>query len=173
VTDPPLFADIGTAGIFLEGINLDFDFTSDFCHSCEEDSTFEVLVSNLNLDFVDTVPIAEIDGYSDFSEVAANTLNTLGAVIRNRLKSMINHQLLDGKINKLIAKILKLIPHEIDLGETGLYIDGWLYNDITSTPKAVTIPLKAALDIEGKDYETPCKVQLPSFSIHEGSKYSA
>ena len=35
-------------------------------------------------------PFAKFDGISDFSDVASNTVNTLAAVLRNRVNSFIN-----------------------------------------------------------------------------------
>ena len=93
-------------------------------------------MSDLDLEFIDSGKLCSLEGYSDFSEVAANTANALGAVIKDRLSSMVNEGLFTSKINSFIAKIVALIPPQIDIGES-LYLDGWLYKGIITTPQFV------------------------------------
>jgi hypothetical protein len=53
------------------------------------------------------------DGLSDFSEVVTNVVNTVAAVVRNRVDSLINGgdlYGLDMKIQAVINKIISLIP---------------------------------------------------------------
>ena len=104
--------------------------------------------------------------------MAQNTANTLVAVVKNRLSSMINDSLLTGKVNAFIEKIITKIPDQIDLGQTGLYLDGWLYEDIQTKPERVTFPLKAALKYDGAEWPNQCTVNMPSYTIFQGDRYS-
>ena len=74
-------------------------------------------------------PFTKFDGISDFSDVVSNVVNTVAAVLRNRLDSFINGgdtYGVDAKIEAVINKIIALIPSQFDLGSGGLYFDGWL-----------------------------------------------
>ena len=55
----------------------------------ESADNFEVSMSNFRLDW-DAEPVVNFDGVSDFSDLATNVVNTLGAVVRNRLESLVN-----------------------------------------------------------------------------------
>lgn len=75
-------------------------------------------------------------------------VNTLGAVVRNRLESFINGGEtygIDEKIESIINKVIALIPDQIKLGDSGLYLDGWLYAGITAGHDELQIPLKVML----------------------------
>ncbi len=89
VSDPPLFADIGTATILLSGLSLSFEFQSELTFT-NTDTVFTVNMDNMDLRFIGDNPLAQFEGYSDFSTVAQNTINVLGAVIENRASSLIN-----------------------------------------------------------------------------------
>ena len=75
-----------------------------------------------------------------------NLANTLAAVVRNRLESLINGGEIypvDAKIQQIINKVLGLIKFPINLGGGGLYLDGLFYSNIESANNLIKIPLKA------------------------------
>jgi len=93
-------------------------------------------------------PVAEFEGISDFSDVVTNVVNTVGAVVRNRLESFINGGEtygVDEKIQKIINKVIALIPDQIDLGDSGLYLDGWLFKGLTAGHDELQIPLNVMI----------------------------
>lgn len=122
VSDPPIFADIGEAYIGIDTMDFIFNISSNLT-----DDDLDVTLKNITLDFKDPHPNVVFDGLSDFSELATGLVTTLTTVIRNRLKSFINNGYLDGKINKIANTVIDLVPEQVSLGKTGLYLDGWLY----------------------------------------------
>ena len=52
-------------------------------------------------------------------------------MFRNRLESFINGKYgLDEKIAQFVNKVVHKIPDQIDIGDNGLYLDGFLYENI-------------------------------------------
>ena len=89
-------------------------------------------------------PFASFNGISDFSEVITNVVNTLSAVLRNRLESFLDagDQVgIDKKLQAVVNKVLSLIPSQIDLPH-GLYLDGLLFNNPTAMNEELTIRLE-------------------------------
>ena len=83
---------------------------------------------------------------------------------------MINDQLFTNKINTFVAKIVELIPPQIDLTDD-LYLDGWLYADIIVNPEFMSIPLKASLKSDLGVWPDTCSVTLPKYTTHNNKKY--
>ena len=54
-----------------------------------EEGSFELNFKNTHVESA-AEPFAKFEGISDFSDVVSNTVNTLAAVVRNRLNSFIN-----------------------------------------------------------------------------------
>ena len=99
ISDPPIFADLGSANILLPKTNFTVEINSYFRES-RSGNTFEIEMSNINLS-VSAEPLCNFDGLSDFSEITTNVINTVAAVVRNRVESFINGgdlYALDGKI---------------------------------------------------------------------------
>lgn len=86
ISNPPIFADIGEATLSIDGLSFSLDWSNTF----NEESGLNLTISNLALDFENPVPLSNFDGLSDFSEIATNVVNTVAAVVRNRLSSMLN-----------------------------------------------------------------------------------
>lgn len=83
-------------------------------------------MTDVTLDFVEPGNLVNFDGLSDFSEVITNTVNTITAIIRNRLASMIDAQILTAPINSVLNKIINQIPDDIEIGGSDYYIQGLL-----------------------------------------------
>jgi len=135
ITNPPIFADIGEAMILFSNLTASTDVES-YLHenSMEENNDFELSFKNMKVDS-GAEPFTNFDGISDFSDVVTNVVNTVAAVVRNRLDSFINGGDLygiDAKIEAVINKIIGLVPSQFDLGSGGLYFDGWLSSGIES-----------------------------------------
>lgn len=91
ISDPPIFADMGEANIFLPNATFTTDITSyrATTPSASGGHEFTLDFKNTNLEWPHE-PFTKFDGISDFSEVLSNVVNTGAAVVKNRLKSMIN-----------------------------------------------------------------------------------
>ena len=106
ITDPPLFADIGESRLHFAPTNISAGVKSGYVRTSTGEQ-FELQFSDINLTSNSTnsdgtiTGLADFDGVSDFSQVMSGTVNTLAAVIRNRLESFIN----GGKTYKLNSKI--------------------------------------------------------------------
>jgi hypothetical protein len=93
ISDPPIFADIGVGYLGIEGMTLEFTMTT------QMDSDFEIFITDLWMDFDPDQPQPLFDGISDFSQMGSNIMTTIWAIIRNRLQSLINAQLLTPQVN--------------------------------------------------------------------------
>lgn len=155
ISDPPIFADIGTAYLGVDGMTLDFVWNSTFT------GDFELHISDLELDFVEKQPTPLFDGISDFSILTSNVLTTITAVVRNRAQSIINAQLLTPKINKIANKIIKLFPAQLPAGP--FVLDGILAGNPSSTPEYARIPLSTMVTSANYPYPGNCTVSLPAY----------
>ena len=142
VGDPPILADIGTAFIGIDTLCLDLNITSTLNNTTNE---LNITIQNIDLNFEDVRPLAIFDGLADFSQVATGLVTTATAVVRNRLLSLLNGGYLTDKINNFANKVIHMIPPQIDLGQTGLYLDGWLYRNFQADLNVLQIPLKTVL----------------------------
>ena len=90
VTNPPILADIGEASFLISDFTTSTDFYF-YLHSNygQQGSKLELNLKNTHVQS-GVEPFAKFDGISDFSDVASNTVNTLAAVLRNRVNSFIN-----------------------------------------------------------------------------------
>ena len=105
VSDPPIFADIGSFYIGIDTLTFSANLTS-----LLEDDELNITLADLHLSFEDSVPLTYFDGLSDFSELATNLVNTAGAVVKNRLVSFVNGGYLTKTINKFTNKVIHMIP---------------------------------------------------------------
>lgn len=119
-------------------------------------------MSNINLTSA-AEPFADFDGVSDFSDIVTNIVNTLAAVVRNRLESFVNggdEYFLDDKIQIIVNKVLNLVSFPISLGDN-LLLDGFLYDDIVTTYNTMKIPLKTAIRSEASTFDsTGCNTNM-------------
>ena len=125
VSDPPIFADMGEGSINVEDLTMSVVVTS-------STEPFQVQLSELEFD-AQPHPFSDFNGISDFSHVVTNVINTVAAVVRNRVESFIDGGDLynvQDKIEAIINKVLGLIDFPYHLGDGGLYIDGVFYSDI-------------------------------------------
>lgn len=125
VSDPPIFADMGEGSINIEDMTMSVVVSS-------STNPFQVQLENLEFD-AQPHPFSDFNGISDFSQVVTNVVNTVVAVVRNRVESFIDGGDLyhvEDKVEAIINKVLGLIDFPFHLGDSGLYIDGVFYSDI-------------------------------------------
>ncbi len=111
MTDPPIFADIGEANISLAPTSFKSNLGSDW-HKSSTGNEFKLKFSDVHIESV-AEPFVNFDGLSDFSEVVTNVVNTVAAVVRNRVESLVNGGDLygvDQKLQAVINKVISLIP---------------------------------------------------------------
>lgn len=132
-------------------------------------------LSKLNLDF-NTAHLSTYDesltifeGVSDFAETAENWINLIGAVVKNRLSSMINQGLFTQKLNKLANKLIRFVGNKIDqvhLTEQ-LFLEGFLWGNIDFVHSYVHVPLKTNLYLDGApEYPYTCPTVMPSYPVY-------
>ena len=68
-----------------------------------------------------------IDGISDFSQTLETEGNAIKDAILNRAASIISSQAWTDKINQLLNRVIEMLPDEVEIKDTGLWIEGWLY----------------------------------------------
>jgi len=101
-------------------------------------------------------PAANFEGISDFSDVVTNVVNTVAAVVRNRVESFINGGDLygiDQKLSAFVNKVIHMIPDQIELGK-GLYIDGFLYSDLTASNNVLSIPMQTQIRYDNVTFDS-------------------
>jgi len=111
VSDPPIFADIGEANVRFGNTSLSTVIISDW-HRSSNDNSFTLDFSQTQIDSAPE-PFVDFDGISDFSEVVTNVINTVAAVVRNRVDSFINGGDLygvDSKFSEIVNKVIAMIP---------------------------------------------------------------
>lgn len=159
---PPILADIGTFIINIDQLSLSTLFSTAL--SNDENKTISVDLKNFYLNFTNPGPLIDIEGYNDFGSVINGTGNTLLAIVRNRLVSLIEEQLLTGKINKLVNKILNLLPQDIYLSDN-VFIEGLLYKNPTYTNEYLSLQVETSLHNESSPYPYDNLNVLPSPNI--------
>ena len=144
ITDPPLLADIGT--IHFENYNLSFmlNGTTDF-----EDGLIYFDLTNISMWLEPFV--LHFDGISDTSDVISRFLTFGGNVIGDRLSSMSFYDPAISKFNNLVNTIVGMIPDEIDIPGTNLYIEGG-FDDKFKIKKDSFIELPFDLSLQNRDF---------------------
>ena len=125
VSDPPIFADMGEGSLDIGDLTMNASVTSSV-------DPFRIGLSDLHADSKAS-PFTNFNGISDFSRVVTNVVNTVAAVVRNRVESFIDGGELynvEDKVEAIINKILGLIEFPISIGDSGLYLDGVFYSSI-------------------------------------------
>ena len=166
ISEPPIFADIGEASIHFADMTLSTDMSSKV-------QPFQVELSNMKVD-AQAEPFCSFDGISDFSQVATNVVNTVAAVVRNRLESLINGGELysvDKKVEAIINKILGLIEFPIHLGESGLYLDGVFYSDIMAANDVLVLPLDVMLRYEDTTFDSSVCSFSGMHAVYQSEKF--
>ena len=82
------------------------------------------------LELPDAKQLLNWQGENGLSTVFNNLLDMVIAIAKNRLKSIINEQLLTQKINTIVNHILEIVPEDIELGNSTFYLEGLLYSDL-------------------------------------------
>ena len=122
ISDPPIFADIGTFKLDIENTTAILDFTVDFFN------IIEIIINKM--DFEAQPFNVQFDGVSDISDVSSRFINFVGNIIRGRLVS-INKYLGPQKLSDLVNDVIEMIPDEIDIPTTDLYLEGGISDDFT------------------------------------------
>jgi len=123
ITDPPLFADIGE--IHMENYNMTFSLNG---FSNYDDGILNFTIIEISFDMEPF--IIHFDGISDMSDVVSRFLTFGGNIIRDRLQSLSHYDRALVKFNNMINTIIALIPDEIDLPGTNLYLEGGISKEL-------------------------------------------
>ena len=115
ITDPPLFADIGQ--INFQNPNTTFSVNG---FSDEIDGEIRMNIENISLD-MDPFTL-HFDGISDTSDVVSRFITFSGNIIRDRMVSLSKYPKALDKLNHVINAVIDIIPDEIDMPATDLYI---------------------------------------------------
>lgn len=149
VTDPPLLADIGS--VHFENYNTTFSIDG---FSTFANQNFELRINDISLDIEPFV--LSFDGISDTSDVISRFLTFGGNVIRDRLVSLSHYDRALAKLNNLINAIIDVIPDELHLPGSNLYLEGGLARNFKIKKDTyILIPLDASLQNEDYPYSKP------------------
>jgi len=145
ITDPPILADIGQ--IHFESDNTTFKL--DATTIMDTDNILNVTINELGLEMDPFV--LHFDGISDTSDVISRFLTFGGNVIADRLQSMSHYDPAVSKLNNLLNTLIELLPDEIDIPGTPLYLEGGISDKLKIVEdKYMKLPLDAS--IQNKDY---------------------
>ena len=150
MSEPPILADIGEANLCFANTSLSSD-VSTYLHNTDTTSStsrFTVELSNMHIES-QPKPFASLDGINDFSQIATNVLNTVAAVVRNRVESFVNggdQYGVDEKIEAVVNAVFAYAAMPWILpGDKGLYIDGFFYDNIQSLNDQLVFKLDTQL----------------------------
>ena len=146
VTDPPLAADIGN--IHIESDNLTFSIQGKT--GWDNDTGFYAELEDLNLDFI---PISVLfDGISDMSNVISRLITFVGNVGLGRMSSISKYEKTTPKLNNLLNEIIGLIPDEIEIPGTNLYLQGGLHDKLRVKKESW---MELSMDVSLQDKDVP------------------
>ena len=133
MSDPPIAADIGEANFHLSNTTYDSVVTS-YLHKYPGtgNSEFELIFSDMKINST-AEPFCAFDGISDVSSITTNIVNTVAAIIRNRVVSFVNgdeNYGLDDTLSTIVNRIFGLVPMPLPIGDKGLYLDGFFYDNV-------------------------------------------
>lgn len=146
VTDPPLAADLGE--FHMEGMNTTFSIQGKT--DWDNETGFIMDLEDLNLDFIPFTVL--FDGVSDMSNVISRLVTFVSNVALGRLSSISKFERTTPKLNNLINEIIGLIPDEIDIPGTQLYIEGGLNDKLVVKKKEW---MKLSMDVSVHDKAFP------------------
>lgn len=84
------------------------------------------------------------DGISDISDVTSRLITYVGNVLGRRLTSIVKY-VGPNKIANVINSLLYIIPDEVDIPTTDLYIEGGLSNEFEIKKAYMSIPFDLSL----------------------------
>jgi len=85
------------------------------------------------------------DGVSDIMGVLGRLVSYIGNVISRRLQSILVYKGPD-KVGKLLNKLIELIPDEIDIPGTDLYLEGGLSDEcVIVAGEYMSLPMDISL----------------------------
>jgi hypothetical protein len=103
---------MGSAWIAITALDLNTSLTTTFNQS---DELLQVQLSDITIETSNPQPFLLFNGVADYSQVVTSLLDTLTAIIRNRIISIVNQQVFTPKVNTFANKVLSLFPTEIPL----------------------------------------------------------
>ena len=67
------------------------------------------------------------DGVSDFSETVSTIAMAIQDLVIARIGPFVSEGLATAKINNFIDTIISMAPDYFEIYDTGLFVEGWLY----------------------------------------------
>ena len=109
-----------------------------------DDGMLNITILNTSLEVEPLV--LHLDGISDTIELVSRFMTFASNVIRDRLVSMSNYKYALKRINYLMIEALEMIPDEIDISGTDLYIEGGISDHFhVEKDQYIEIPIDLSL----------------------------
>lgn len=121
ITQPPVFADIGRFDMEIDNITFRANFTTNF-----ENGILQTNISELEFNIESWY--FNMQGLTDWSELQNDIANFWGNIIIDRLVSCIKYAGPE-KLSKFINLFLQMIPDNIPIPHTDLYLQGGIMDD--------------------------------------------
>lgn len=97
--------------------------------------------------------VTKMDGISDMSYVVSGLVTFIGNVLTNRVLS-ISQYLGADNLSALANGFIRLIPDEIHLPGTDLYLEGGINDNLTITSDYIDIPLDFSVQNKSRTTNT-------------------
>lgn len=148
ITDPPLLADIGYFNLNMHNVTFLIQGTTAFT-----EGIFDINLNKINLDLNPYTGGINFDGISDTSDVISRFITFAINVVSARIDSFSKYPKFLPKINKIINGLIDLLPDEIDIPMTDLYLEGGMTNRFEIKKNSfLELPLDASLQKKNDPY---------------------
>lgn len=146
ISDPPLFADIGLFHIEMHNVTFLLRGINEF-----EEGLLKINLSRCDLDLNPYTGGIFFDGISDTSDVLARAITFAVNIVGSRLDSLSRYHKFLPKLNGAVNFVIGLIPDEIDIPYTNLYLEGGL-TDKLEIVEHQYLELPLDLTIHNRDF---------------------
>ena len=149
VSDPPIFADIGTAKIGMTNWYMNFTDYLELVDDVWVDS-----ISSINMGWKGKQPQPLFDGLSDFSGTVTSAAMVFQGAVLNRFGSLLSEGVMTDKINTLVNRLINMLPDYFEIKDSGLYLEGWFYESPIYRDDYMQLILKTTLQSEDQPWST-------------------
>ncbi|CDW80059.1 lipid-binding serum glycoprotein family protein [Stylonychia lemnae] len=154
ITDPPIFADFGLADILINNMSALIRGTTFY-----ENQTIHVDIEEMkgNLESFDI----NFDGLSDFSIVLTDIVGFFVNLLGGKIAGIAGEEL-SLNLVPLINKIIQIIPTELPIPGTNLYLLGGFDSNLHVTKDSyMRLPLSASLQSRKEFFDEKSEIILP------------
>ena len=157
ISDPPLLADIGLFKLDMHNVTFLIRGITEFV-----DDMLAVNLSRCDLELNPYTGGIFFEGISDTSDVISRFATFVANILGGRLTSLSHYPKFVPTLNRLVNGLIGLIPDEIDIPWTNLYLEGGLTQKLEVVEHSfLELPLDASLQNRDFPYSAPNLAVFP------------